>query len=138
MTTPPPPPPEMSSPMGGEPSSDDKTMALVAHFGIIIFGFLAPLVVYLMKGDSPWVKKEAAKAFNFTIVLSIVMAVLGFIYILMSFADSGGVVGLVAVCFGCIFMPVAWIVNAIFGAMNGMKVNNGEETKYPFEAPLLK
>ncbi len=137
MTTPPP-PPGASAPMGGQPNGDDKTMAMFAHFGIILFGFLAPLIIYFIKGDSPWVKKEAAKAFNFTIVLSAVMAVLVVIYVFLGILDSDGFIALVSLCFGCIFIPVAWIVNAIFGGMNGMKANNGEETKYPFELPLLK
>ncbi len=132
MTIPPPPP--GAAPTGGAPSGDDKTMALVAHFGIIFFGFLAPLIVYLVKSDSPWAKNEGAKAFNFTIIFDAILFIGWFPTFLI---DSGlGTIGL-----GCIFCFVviaAWVARAVFGFMNGMKANNDEPTSYPFEIPLLK
>lgn len=130
MTTPPPPPPQVPSNSG---SSDDKTMALIAHFGIAIFGFLPPLIIYLVKGDSPWVKNEAAKAFNFTIVATAAYAAAFVLNIVSAVADIG-IIG----CFTCLLYIAAFLMNIIFGVINGIKVNNGEETKYPFEIPILK
>lgn len=136
MTTPP--PSDGMEPSGGAPNSDDKTMAMIAHFGIIVAGFLAPLIIYLVKGDSPWVKKEAAKAFNFTIIFSILYIVLFFGNFALGIIDSSGIIGLASSCISCLLFPAALIANLAFGVINGMKVNNGEETKYPFEVPILK
>jgi len=138
MTTPPPPPPP-SEPMG-QPSgsSDDKTMALIAHFGIILFGFIPPLIVYLIKGDSPSAKSEAAKAFNFTIIFTAIYIALSVGGTVLSLADSSGIISLATSCISCLLWPAAFITNAAFGVINGIKANNGEETKYPFGLPILK
>ncbi len=135
MTTPPP-PPEYMPPSGGSSSGDDKTMALIAHFGMIFFGFIPALIIYLVKGDAPWAKKEAAKAFNFTIIFTIVIVGLQIanVFLGLIFDD----LGIIASCLTCLLIPAAWITNAVFGIMNGIKVNNGEESKYPFELPILK
>ncbi|MFN8015871.1 MAG: DUF4870 domain-containing protein [Acidimicrobiia bacterium] len=139
MTTPPPPPPSDLPPTsGGAGSGDDKTMALIAHFGIILFGFIPPLIIYLIKGDSPWAKREAAKAFNFTIIFTALFFVLGILNVVLGTIDSTGFIGLASSCITCLLFPAAWIANLVFGIMNGMKANNGEETKYPFEIPILK
>lgn len=136
--TPPPPPPGATPPPGGEPSSDDKTMALIAHFGIIIFGFLPPLIIYLVKGDSPWVKKEAAKAFNFTIIFTALWLLLTFGRFGLILFDDTGLIGLATSCVTCLLWPAVGITNLVFGVINGMKVSNNEESKYPFEIPILK
>ena len=139
MTTPPPPPPPPSEPMGQPAGSgDDKTMALISHFGIILFGFIPPLIIYLIKGDSPWAKREAAKAFNFTIIFTAVFVALTVLRVLFIAVDDSGVIGLATACVSCLLWPAAWITNLVFGIMNGIKANNGEETKYPFEIPILK
>lgn len=137
MTTPPPPPPEYIPPTGGGAgSSDDKTMALIAHFGMIIFGFLPALIIYFVKGDNPWVKKEAAKAFNFSVIFSVL--VIGFEFLSLFFSIVLDTAGFIATCIGCLLIPASWITMIIFGIMNGIKVNNDEESKYPFEVPILK
>lgn len=128
MTTPPPMPP-----VGGEPSSDDKTMALIAHFGMIIAGWLPALIIYLVKGDSPWAKREAAKAFNFAIVATVAYVALVFLGIVIAVADIPAI--------GCLITlgyVGVWVTMAAFAIINGMKVNDGGESKYPFEIPLLK
>jgi uncharacterized Tic20 family protein len=137
-TPPPPPPPESYPPVGGGSAAggDDKTWAMLAHFGIAIFGFLAPLIIFFVKGESPWVKNESAKAFNFTICLDVVWVVLWGVRI-VAFADPTGIASLIG-CFVCVLLLAAIITRIAFGVINGIKVNNGEETKYPFEIPILK
>ena len=132
MTTPPM-PPEYGTSSGGEPNSDEQTMAMISHFGIVLFGWLPALIIYLVKGDSPCTKSEAAKAFNIAVtiqigyiaffVLGIVIAIadIPFIGCLTSFAYFG-----------------LWICGVVFGVINGMKINKNEVTKYPFEIPILK
>lgn len=148
MTTPPPPIPPVppmpeQGPTGG--SNDDKTMALISHFGIIIFGFLPALIIYFVKGDSPWVKKEAAKAFNFAIIPTAISWFITLLYTMGVFnttrsigygyevEERGGL--------ACIFILVStaiWIATSVFAIINGIKINDGKETKYPVEVPILK
>jgi len=132
MTTPPPMPPDSGS-YGEEPNADDQTMAMIAHFGMILFGWLPALIIYLVKGDAPWVKGEAAKAFNFAIVIQaayIAFFVVGIMIAIIDIPILGCIVWLGY--FG------AWVVQAIFGVVNGMKINKNEVTKYPVEIPILK
>lgn len=130
MTTP---PPESSSNYSGEPSSDDRTMALICHFGMILFAWLPALIIYIVRGESPWVKKEAAKAFNFAIAIQVgyvVFFVLQLVFAVLDLSILG--------CISTLAYVALWVALVVFGIINGMKVNNNEETRYPFEIPLLK
>lgn len=130
MTTPPPQPPEPVPPQGGSPASDDdKTMAQICHFGMVIFGFWPALIIYLVKSDAPWVKNEAAKAFNFSIITSVILV----FFSVLRFIDF-----LFISCFACVLMLAVIAIQAVYGIINGLKVNEGKETAYPVEIPLLK
>jgi len=75
----------MSGPMSGAtPTSDDKTLAIITHLLCLVTAFVGPLVVYLIKQDSPFVRHHAAEALNFQISIFIYMVVsvlLAFIFI---------------------------------------------------------
>ncbi|WP_433050729.1 DUF4870 domain-containing protein [Dactylosporangium sp. CS-033363] len=110
----------------GYANSDEKTWALIAHFGGIIVGFIAPLVALLAKGnESPTVKAHANEALNFQITWGIAMIV----------------AVIVSICsFGILFfLPfLVWIVIIVFGILGGMKANNGELYHYPMTIRLIK
>src|SRR6185436_17210427 len=58
----------MGAPTPGYANSDEKTWALIAHFGGIVVGFIAPLVAFLAKGnESPTVRAHVVEALNFHI-----------------------------------------------------------------------
>ena len=58
------------------PSSDDKTMALIAHIGGIVVPIIVPLVIMVTKGEqSPWVRAQAVEALNFQIGIFIAYVV---------------------------------------------------------------
>lgn len=55
------------------PTSDEKTMALLSHVLCIPFGFLAPLIIYLIKKDeSKYVAQHAKESLNFQITAFII------------------------------------------------------------------
>lgn len=59
------------------PTSDERTMALLSHVLCIAVGFLAPLIIYLMKKDeSKYVAAHAKESLNFQITMFIVYCVL--------------------------------------------------------------
>ena len=87
------------------PTPDEKNMALVAHFGQIVLGFIAPLIVYLMKKDeSKYVAFHGLQSLYFSLVMMVLMAV---------------------TC------GIAWPVAVIFNVIAGLKVLNGEDYDYP-------
>jgi hypothetical protein len=110
----------------GYANSDEKTWALIAHFGGILVGFIAPLVALLAKGnESPTVKAHANEALNFQITWGIAMIVA----IIISVCSLGFL----------FFVPIiVWIVIVVFAILGGMKANNGELYRYPATFRFIK
>jgi uncharacterized protein len=120
--TPPPP---------GYPSNEDRTWALVAHFGGAAgaffsggpLGFVGPLIAYVAKGQqSPTARAHAVAALNFQLLWSII--------------------AVVAFCVGWIllFVPtlVVTAIQVIFGVIAGVKASNGELYRYPMSGSFIK
>jgi hypothetical protein len=136
MTTPPPPPPPPPgvgpTPPAGYASNDEKTWALIAHFGgaagmFLIFGaggWIAPLVALLAKGnESPTVRAHAVNSLNAQLTWSIV-----------------GVIGYATACIiiGFIIFPIAALVGIILGIIGGIKANDGQLYEYPAAVRMVK
>jgi len=116
----------MGAPTPGYANSDEKTWALIAHFGGIVVGFIAPLVAYLAKGnESPTVRAHAVEALNFQItwgVATIIASILA--------ACSFGVL---------FFLPlITWAIIIIFSILGGLKANEGQVYQYPMSIRLVK
>ncbi|MCU0316327.1 MAG: DUF4870 domain-containing protein [Fimbriimonadaceae bacterium] len=95
-------------------NQEDKTWAGISHFGAILFGFLAPLIAYLvMKDKSSFVKAHAAQSLFFTLGLLVAYIILGITVV------------------GVILMPILWIAQIVLAIMAGMKALNGEMYSYP-------
>ncbi|WP_020522271.1 DUF4870 domain-containing protein [Catelliglobosispora koreensis] len=108
----------------GYANSDEKTWALIAHFGGILVGFLAPLVAMLVKGnESPTVRAHSVEALNFQITVAIAY-----------------VVSIILSCTVILaFLPfVVWIAATIFAVLAGMKANEGVLYRYPATLRLVK
>jgi uncharacterized Tic20 family protein len=107
----------------GYANSDEKTWALIAHFGPIVAGFIAPLVAMLAKGnESPTVKAHAVEALNFHITWGIAIFV----------------GALLSVCTFGLTLIAPWIVAVVFSIIGGMKANNGELYRYPMSIRMIK
>jgi uncharacterized Tic20 family protein len=110
----------------GYANNDEKTWALIAHFGGIIVGFIAPLVALLAKGnESPTVRAHSVEALNFQITWGIATVI----------------ASIVAVCtFGILFfLPmVTWVVVIVFSIIAGMKANEGTLYHYPMTWRIVK
>ncbi|MDR7322002.1 MULTISPECIES: DUF4870 domain-containing protein [Catenuloplanes] len=107
-------------------ANDDKTWVILSHIGGVLFGFLAPLIVLLVKGnESPIVRAHAVEALNFQITWGL--------------AALASVV--LTVCsFGFLFfLPgIVWVVVLVFGIMATIKVNDGEWYTYPMTWRVVK
>ncbi|MEV6923151.1 DUF4870 domain-containing protein [Dactylosporangium sp. NPDC051485] len=109
----------------GYANSDEKTWALIAHFGGILIGFIAPLIALLAKGnESPTVKAHANEALNFQITYGIALIL-------------SWIIGACTVIL--IFVPfLLWIYVLVMCIIGGMKANNGELYRYPATLRLIK
>jgi uncharacterized Tic20 family protein len=116
----------------GYANNDEKTWALVAHFGGAAGalvgggagGWIAPLVALLAKGnESPTVRAHAVNALNFQILWSII-----------------AIVGYITMCIfiGFLITLAAWIIATVFGVIAGLKATNGELYNYPMSIKMIK
>ena len=118
-------PPGGAGPVGFA-NNDEKTWALIAHFGGIVVGFIAPLVALLAKGnESPTVRAHSVEALNFQITWGIATII----------------ASILAVCtFGLLFfLPIiTWVVVIVFSIIGGMKANEGVLYHYPMTWRVVK
>jgi hypothetical protein len=120
-------------PSGGAPAvtQDDRTWALVAHIGSLVaawfaMGFLAPLVVMLVKSERPFVRRHAVESLNFQISLliySVVGAVVGFLVAVLTLGVGALVVIPVAVALALLALTLIILAT--------VKASNGEDYRYP-------
>jgi hypothetical protein len=59
-------------PTGGPVTDEDERWAVPAYIGMFVVGFIAPAIVYVVKGrTSPFARFHAAQALNLSIVMSV-------------------------------------------------------------------
>lgn len=113
-------------------ASEDRTWALIAHFGGAagaffgggVLGWIAPLIALLARGNqSPVARAHAAAALNFQLLWTIV-----------------GAVGWALTCIliGFIGVLAAVIIGTVFGVIAGVKAANGEPYRYPMTVNWVK
>jgi len=60
-----------------QPTSDERTMAILCHVLAIFFWILPPLIIYIVKKDeSKWVAEQAKESLNFQLSWSIIILLL--------------------------------------------------------------
>ncbi|MGZ5400389.1 MAG: DUF4870 domain-containing protein [Nocardioides sp.] len=131
-----PPPGQQPGPAGV--SSDDKTWALAAHIGSLVtawfaLGLIAPLLVMLVKGDSPFVRAHAVESLNFQIsmlIYSIVGGVLAFLVIILTL----GIGAIIVVP----LVLIALLIVLVLVIIATTKAANGEFYEYPLTMRLVK
>ena len=103
------------------PSSDEKTMALLSHVLTFAFGFLAPLVIYLIKKDeSSFITYHAKESLNFQITIFIIVIIL------------------VITVVGILLLWLVGIIALVLVIMATIKASEGKLYKYPFNMRLIK
>ncbi len=140
------PTPGPAAPPPGYPSSEDKTYALVAHFGGAVgtfisggvLGFVGPLIALLARGNqSPVVKEHARNALNFFIPIAAAGALLFIARICNGVFSSLGLWFLLS---GLLWLLQAavWVCGIVFGIIAGTRANDGQMYKYPISIPIIK
>ena len=107
---------DAKSPHGPAAGSDDMTWALISHLAIFVFSIFGPLIVMLVKKDSPFVQHHAKEALNFQLAVLIVS--------LLS----------IVTCIGpFIVMIGAWV----YGIIATMETNKGVYYRYPYTFRMI-
>lgn len=125
MTDAPPPPPQSPyatvQPLS---PSDEKLWSTLTHVGGIFFGFLVPLITYLVfKDRGAFVRHHTAQALNFQLTLLIAWIVSGV---------------LTFVIIGFVMIVVVAIISIVFPILAAVAANKGEWYRYPLTIPFLK
>ncbi len=98
-------------------SSDERMWGLLCHLGQFVVGFIAPLVVYLVKKDeSPFLRHHGIVGLNF--------AITQFIYMMISCV-------LMLVLIGFLTLLVQWVAMIVFLIMAAVAANRGEYYNFP-------
>lgn len=106
------------------PSQDEKTMALLSHILTIIGGFLAPLIIYLLKKDeSTFISDHAKESLNFQITLFLAYVVC---------------IILMVVLIGAFLFAIVAILQLVLVIIATIKANEGKLYKYPFNIRFIK
>ncbi|WP_159448386.1 DUF4870 domain-containing protein [Demequina sp. NBRC 110052] len=124
MSETPPPPPAAPQPAAPMSPNDERMYVTLAHAGIILFGFLPPLIVWLIgKERSAFVDREAKEALNFSILISI-------IYVVCTVTSF--------LIIPLLIMLAAWIASIVFCIQGAMAANKGQDFRYPFNWRIIK
>lgn len=121
---PPPPPPQQ--PYAPQPmsQSDERLWATLSHAGIILFGFLPPLIIWLVfRERSAFVNDQAKEALNFSIVVTIAYIVGSILTVVLI-----GILIIIAVGIGALILCI----------MAAIAANRGETYRYPFNWRIVK
>ena len=105
------------------PTSDEKTMAVLSHILCIVAGFLAPLIIYLVKKDSPYIAAHAKESLNFQLTM-IIASIISWI--------------LVFVVIGIFLLILVWLANLVLIIIATIRASENKLYKYPFSIRFLK
>ena len=103
------------------PTSDEKTMAILSHILTLVVGFIAPLVIYLIKKDeSSFIGAHAKESLNFQITITIVCIVLAITII------------------GILLIWAVLLVALILVIIATIRASEGKLYRYPLTLRLIK
>ena len=125
VTTPPPQPPYGGpQPAQALSPSDEKLWATLIQIGGLFFGFLAPLIGFLiLKDRGPFVRAYSVTALNFQLTLLIAYVV--------------GTI-LTFLIIGIFILIAAYVLNIVFSIIAAVKANQGQPYEYPLTIRFVK
>ncbi|MGF7231817.1 DUF4870 domain-containing protein [Arachidicoccus sp.] len=103
------------------PTSDEKTLGLLAHIITLISTFIGPLIILLVKKDeSSFVTHHAKESLNFQITMALASIIL-FISII-----------------GILLLWVVGIMTLVLVIVATIRASEGKLYRYPFSIRLIK
>lgn len=106
------------------PTPDEKTMGILSHILCLVGGFIAPLIIYLIKKDeSAYVREQAKESLNFQLTLLLCYIVSWF---------------LIFIIVGILLLVLLGIANLVLVIIATIKASEGKLYRYPFNFRLIK
>jgi len=131
-----------------EPTSDERTMAILAHVLQLVGWWIAPLIILLVKRESRFVSFHALQALLLQIVYAFVMGlcmVLWFSTIFLTIAHSPHTQNAPPPTAFFLMFPLiwlgfmaAWVVMLVIAIVYGVKASHGEWAEYPVLGSLAR
>lgn len=104
-------------------NQESRNISLLVWIGTLFFGFIPPLVVYLVKKDDAYILDQSKEALNWSIT-----AIIGYaISTVLTF-----------VLIGVLLMGVLGIVHLVFCIMGAIAASKGEAFRVPYAIRLIK
>ncbi|MFW6775482.1 DUF4870 domain-containing protein [Nocardioides sp. CPCC 205120] len=126
-------------PAGQVPApSEDRAWAVAAHLGALVtawfaFGFIAPLIVLLVRGRSPFARRHAVESLNFQLSMLLYSVIASIVAILFVIVTLGlGVLLLIPLA------AVVLLVLLVLVIVASMRASAGETYRYPFTLRLIR
>jgi len=122
------------------PTPDDRKMAMLAHVLQLFGGFIAPLIIFLVKRDSRFVRFHALQAllWQVTVFAITMLFVFGMmISMFLTIPDAPVKNAQPPVAFfllmGGVWLLIAatWVCNILLAIYFGLKSNSGQWSRYP-------
>jgi uncharacterized protein len=132
-------------PAQNAPTKDERTMAMLAHVLQMFGGFIAPLIIFLVRRDSPFVKFHSLQALTWKLV-EMVIIFGGFIVFASAMILSIGLhpkgsppPGVFFLFpFIWLFVMTSWVINLVIAIYFGIKSYEGEWARYPIIGNLAR
>lgn len=117
-------PQEATSQPAATGQNNDRNIAVLAHVGGILFGFIPALIIWLMKKDeSPYVAAQSKEALNFQLFIALCFLVSAILIFLL---------------IGILLIWLVWLTDIIFCIIAAVKASGGENYRYPLTLRLIK
>lgn len=114
----------ISEPQPATTTSEERTLAMLAHLLTFVGGFIAPLIIWLVKKDeSAFVSENAKESLNFQITVFLVV-----IACLL----------LTLVIIGAFLLPVVGIAAFIMVIIATIRSSEGKIYRYPINWRIVK
>lgn len=104
-------------------SQDSRNIATLTWIGCLFFGFIPPLIVYLIKKDDAYAQEQAKESLNWSIT-----AILGYVL--------GGI--LTVILIGGLLMIVVGLAHVVFCIMGAIAASGGKGFRVPWQIRLIK
>jgi uncharacterized Tic20 family protein len=118
-------------PYVGPPADQNaKTMGMLCHLlslcgAVVPFGnLIGPIIIWqVKKAEHPFIDDQGKESVNFQILMTIALVISA---------------ALICVVVGIFLLPVVGIIALIFAIIGGVKANQGEAYRYPFNIRFIK
>lgn len=107
------------------PTSDEKTIAILSHILCLVagLGFVVPLVIYIVKKDSPFIRAHAKESLNFqlTVLIAVFVSVL-----------------LMVVLIGFLLLWLIGLANLVLIIIATIRASENKMYRYPVSIKFIK